>query len=437
MNFTPSRLVLLLTVTIVILTIAVVPACAQTCFKPGGNLQIIHDFTDKEAGNYDASGVTIDQTGNLYGQSGASGDYGEGLVYELAPENDGWIFSPLYSFPGGDNGNGPSGVIVGPNRSLYGGASGGLQNCNNGRYCGLVFSLSPQPTACLTNLCSWWENVLYRFTGRNDAWNGVITASDEAGNLYGVSAYGGAQGYGAVFELTPAAGGWTETILYTFPGGSDGAYPNSLLVGADGSLYGGAGGGGAGGQGYGVAFRLVPSGSGWAYQVIHTFTEAEGYGIGNLVQDSSGNLYGTGAQLGQPYPTAYVLVFMLSPSNGTWTLTVISVQGQENWQGSLNTNLAIDAAGNLYGSTYFWSFASPGHNCNRDTRPDCGENFYEYIFKLARQGDYWVLSTPAYFGNNTEFPNVGALAVDVEGNLYGTTTFCGKYGYGTVWELSP
>jgi len=138
------------------------------------------------------------------------------------------------------------------------------------------------------------ENVLYRFIGINDARGGTITAFDQAGNLYGISNYGGAHGYGAVFELTPSAGGWTESSLYSFTGFSDGAYPGSLLVGVDGNLYGSAGRvPGGGGYGYGVAFQLVPSASGWAYQVIHTFTEAESYGFGNLVQDSSGNLYGT------------------------------------------------------------------------------------------------------------------------------------------------
>ena len=85
--------------------------------------------------------------------------------------------------------------------------------------------------------------MIYQFTGQRQCWrpgNGF----DQAGNLYGFSGSGGAYGKGAVFELTPSPGGWTETILYSFTGGSDGGGPDSLLVGRDGNLYG-AGGGGA------------------------------------------------------------------------------------------------------------------------------------------------------------------------------------------------
>ena len=183
-------------------------------------------------------------------------------------------------------------MIVGPDAALYGTAGGGSQNCSFGG-CGLVFSLRPAPTACLTALCSWTESILYQPTGYNDAYDPGNLVFDQAGNLYGTSGSGGAYGKGAVFELTPSSGGWTETILYSFTGGSDGGSPNSLLVGIDGNLYGTGGSGGAYGEG--VVFQLVrpSSGNAWTENVIYTFTVGNNdVGSYSLVQDSFGNLYG-------------------------------------------------------------------------------------------------------------------------------------------------
>ena len=162
-------------------------------------------------------------------------------------------------------------MIVGPNGSLYGGAQGGIQNCgtDGSQYCGLVFNLTPQPTACLTALCSWTENVPYRFSSESDG-SGVInvSASDQEGNLYGTTTSGGLYGAGTVFELTPSGGGWTKTTLYSFTGGNDGATPTQVLVGNDGNLYGVAGGGI---YGDGVVFQLTPSGGQWTQSVLHAF----------------------------------------------------------------------------------------------------------------------------------------------------------------------
>ena len=156
------------------------------------------------------------------------------------------MLDPLFSFFGGNTGGEPTGGILGPNGSLYGGAQGGIQNCGSGgsQYCGLVFNLAPQATACKTSLCYWNENVPYRFTSDADG-SGVINVSayDQEGNLYGTTTTGGAYGFGTVFQLTPSGGGWTKTILYSFTAGNDGIAPTQVLAGNDGNLYGVAGGG--------------------------------------------------------------------------------------------------------------------------------------------------------------------------------------------------
>jgi uncharacterized repeat protein (TIGR03803 family) len=382
-----------------------------------GNFSVIHDFNGTDGTG--PSGVAIDGAGNLYGPAGTQG--GAGTVFKLAEAGSDWLLSTLYNFLGGANGSSPEGVIVGQNEILYGGANGGTQNCSSGGYCGLIFGLRPAPTACLTGSCSWMENVPYRFTGTTDAYQGGGLVSDQAGNLYGVSGAGGAQQQGAVFELSPSIGGWMETILYSFTGGSDGGGPTTLLVGNDGNLYGMAESDGA--YGYGVVFRLMPSENSWTESVLYNIPTGQ-YGTSDphsLIQDSAGNLYGI-----YQYPgccdSATGLIFMLSPSGGNWVFTELH-HGNENLDGNdVFPNMTLDAAGNL------WGTESVDVGC---INPEA----FGYIFVLAR-GNGWEYSTPVAW-DYTYFPTGGALAWDAHGNLYGTTSSCGTNNQGTVWEFSP
>ena len=377
------------------------------CFGSGGSLQIIRDFTEEDRVR-NAQGVTIDRAGNLFGTAGG-GDNNAGLVYELSPKGQGWVFSSLYSFLGGSNGSGPSPVIVGPDAALYGTASGGIPNCGWGD-CGLVFSLRPGPTACLTASCPWTESVLYQPTGNNDAYDPGNLVFDQAGNLYGTSGSGGAYGNGAIFELTPSNGGWKENIIYSFPGGSDGYGPGSLLMGNDGNFYGTANSSRGS-----IVFQLVPSGGAWTENVIYT-------GVGwptNLVQDGFGNLYGISyTQNDQGFS---VMGYMLSPSNGSWVFSVIYTAPGRLYDPYDTSDLSIDAAGNLY--------AAIGHP---DPGSPVGGNDYWWGAVMINFGSLWYGSAVEFFPN-------GPLAVDAGGNVYGTTFDCGRYddgAIGTIWKVT-
>ncbi len=410
------------------------PACIFDDPKDG--FKIIYSFTAQEGGKQGPnSGVAVDKAGSLYGSVGDGGDYGQGLVYKLAQTASGWIFNPLYSFAGGANGADPGQVVVGPEGGLYGGtAGGGVQNCGSGgtSSCGLVYGLRPQPTACLTALCSWMENVLYPFSGNTDAWAGEVSGFDQRGNLFGFSPEGGAYGHGAVFELTPSNGGWTEEVIYSFTG-SDGDGVNALLVAHDGKLYGTTFTGGHGG---GAVFQLVPSGDGWTEQLIAGFPGCTYYNGCSpvLVQENSGNLYGVNRydryfwlqyygfwdQFGQ--------IFMMSPTDGKWQVTVIDDtcnyyrcwEGMEDSGYDLFYDLAIDDTGKVYategggfpgiGSGYWWG------------------NVLEVVGSGGRQDKFLV----GFSGDNFSNVEVGA-----SGKLYGTTSGCGTYGKGTVWQLTP
>ena len=382
----------------------------QPCFGSQGNLQIIYDFTQQQQDGHSQSGVTIDRAGNLYGTSPDSGSNGAGFAFKLA-RFAGWVLEPLFNFSGGSDGDQPSGVIVGPNGSLYGGAQGGLQNCgtDGSQYCGLVFNLRPHQTACSSSQCGWDENVPYRFDSEGDGSGTVnVSASDQQGNLYGTTTSGGASDAGTVFELTPSAGGnWTKTVLYNFSGQVDGYGPTQVLAGNDGNLYGVAFGGI---NNHGVVFQLTPSGGQRTETVLHAFSDAQ---PAYLVQDSAGNLYGISNADFEGR------IFTLQKNGPGWTFEDFLVQHEQF--DHLN-NLAIDAAGNLYGT------GSGGVQ---------KQYYVTYIFKAsydARHG--WHYEDLDYLGRQDFFPG-GGLALDTSGNLYGTTADCGAYGQGTVWQLSP
>ena len=320
-------------------------------------------------GSNQPSGVAIDPAGSLYGTLSAAGSYAQGLLYKLAGgASPNWFFTSLYSFLGGSNGSSPNGVMVGPEGVLYGAAAGGIQNCGNGSsYCGLIYQARPGPAACASALCSWNETTIYEFTSGTDAAGGTVTAFDSAGNLYGISG-GGAYGAGAIFELTPSQGSWTEKILYSFTGGNDGGGPSSLLMGRDGNLYGTAGGGL---YQEGVVFQFVPSAGGWTENVLYNFTGGvtDGENPGGLIQDSHGNLYGFSEcdmQFGGCSAGSYASgsIFELSPPGGVNFLNVHSSDGEfcpgcGRW--SWFSALTADPAGNLYAAADGFGYYYPNY----------------------------------------------------------------------------
>jgi uncharacterized repeat protein (TIGR03803 family) len=133
------------------------------------------------------------------------------------------------------------------------------------------------------------ETVLYSFSGTPDGrgpWAGLVR--DGQGNLYGTTYQGGAYGYGSVFKVDTTG---TETMLYSFTGYADGAYPEAGLVqDAQVALYGTTSFGGT--ARWGTVFEVDPTGT---EIVLYNFT---GLGDGGnaksgLVRDAQGNLYGT------------------------------------------------------------------------------------------------------------------------------------------------
>ena len=143
------------------------------------------------------------------------------------------------------------------------------------------------------------EKVLYSFSGGSDGvFPDARLITDAKGDLFGTTINGGANGYGTVFELVNTGSGYTENVLYSFSGGSDGRNPVAdLIADANGDLFGTTNGGGAG---YGTVFELVNTGSGYTEKVLYSFSGGSDGAIplAGLFADAKGDLFGTTANGG-------------------------------------------------------------------------------------------------------------------------------------------
>jgi uncharacterized repeat protein (TIGR03803 family) len=318
-------------------------ALGGTAYKvdAAGKYTLLYEFSGYENGSSPYAGLVLDSEGNLYGTTNSGGaNVNGGAVYKLDPAGNETV---LHSFTieAADGSNPFAGVTLDSTGNLYGTAfQSGNEGCFEYSGCGVVYKLDP----------SGRETVLYTFTGGADGGNpvgGVIL--DSAGNIYGTTADGGTpsgfSGNGVVFTLTPAG---QETVLYTFTGGTDGSTPDAGLVfDSEGNLYGTTYQGGA--SGYGVVFKLDPSGK---YSVLYNFTgQADGGNpIAGVVLDAAGNLYGTteygGSAAGQH---GHGVVYEVGPSGQETVLHTFAgpPDGSAPYGGVI-----FDSAGNLYGTTY-------------------------------------------------------------------------------------
>jgi uncharacterized repeat protein (TIGR03803 family) len=433
-----QRTALLLTISCVLPMLAVKPAQTQT-------FTVIHAFTGGRDGGNPSASLTIDGAGNLYGTTyGGGGVIGNGcapsgcgVVFKMSHHSAGWVLTPLYPFYGQTDGAGPvAPVIFGPDGLLYGSTTnGGRGDCIfNFIGCGVVFTVQPSATACHTALCGWIEDPIYQFQSQTDGAEPTNNlAFDPAGHLYGTTYYGGTAscfgyGCGTVFQLTSSGPPWTKAPVYNFTGQADGAFPTSgIVIDRLGVLYGTTEGGGA--NNFGTVFRVTPSASGWTEAVIYNFQNGHDGASpsGGLVIDTEGNLYGTTVTGGTGGGGT---VFELSPSGAGWTFSLLSsLSGPED--GGPEGALALDGAGNLYGTT----LKGGAHQCGN-------------VFKLTQSGGQWTYRDLYDFtcGDDGGYPEAG-VTLDASGNIYGTADGDGPnqncaYGYGTggcgvVWEITP
>ena len=395
------------------LAVALLPTVVTSGAAQAQSLQVLYTFTGELDGAQPYSGVTRDRFGNLFGTT-HSGNQGTnwGNLYELQSRNGHWVFRALSLFDGALE----SGVVFGPNGTLYGTSPNNISHYPHG----YVYNVRPPINAfCHSVICSWDQTILYGFSGGNDGWAprfGSIIF-DQAGNMYNTTSLGGANGVGVVFEMSPSGSGWSEQPIYTFSG-PDGAKPYSgVIFDGTGNLYGTTTQGGQHNQG--AVYELTPSGGGWTQQVLYSFqgTSDGATPTGTLVQDTAGNLYGTTITGGSGGGGT---VFELSPSGGSWNFNLLySFTGGANcgpWGA-----LSFDAQGNLVGATV----------CD-------GANNDGNVFRLTNSGGTWTYSSVYDFtgGNDGRFPYC-SVVFDSAGDMYGTAYGGGTYNKGTIWEITP
>lgn len=379
------------------------------------------------------------------GGVGPSGGFG--TVYKLSPSS---VKSVLYTFQGGNDAANPeAGLIAGKGGVLYGDTAfgGGATKCTGG--CGAVFELTPSGSG-------YSERVIYAFQGGSD---GIAPVGnlllDKSGALYGTTDRGGGTpcapgslppGCGTVFKLTPAGSGYTETIVYRFQGGNDGALvPDGLIRDANGALYGTtqAGGGsgcdaGSGVDGCGTIFKLSPAGSGYTESVLHRFQGAPNDGSrphGALLAGKNGVFYGVTVS-GGPHSAC-----MNNGVAGCGTVFDVKTSGKERvlysfgvaGDGQLpfdDNGLDTDSNGALYGTTELGGTAKCA----------CGT-----VFKLAPSGSGYTETVLHSFKGSSRNDGSGprtSLRADTAGALYGTTPsggsgVCSSGGCGVVFKVSP
>ena len=405
-------------------TMAAQPAQAQ-------KFKVLHTFHGAPNDGTFPHGVVIrDSAGNFYGTTGAGGsgrcsNAGCGTAFKL-DKNGKRVW--LHSFNGMNGWQPLAGLLRDKEGNLYGTTTfgGNATNCPDG--CGVVFKLDKTGN----------ETVLHRFNGINDGDTPeALLVMDGVGNLYGTTYEGPGGDLGTLFKVSKTG---KETILHRFNGpiggGGDGAFPYSGAIrDVSGNIYGVTAGGGAVGGGAVYEFDATSNES-----LLYSFGGGEDGDepFSVLVADAEGNLYGTTKEGGGSGCGGFGcgVVFELSPrSGGTWTESVLyrfcSQPNCTDGAEPLDGPLVRDAAGNIYGTTYV---GGAYNSCNGDA---CG-----VVFKLDKTGKETVLHSFTA-GADGALPWAG-LTMDAAGNLYGTTVLGGDLkceptygGCGTLFKITP
>lgn len=256
-------------------------------------------------------------------------------------------------------------------------------------------------------------SVIHSFAGNDGSGPLAGLAMDAQENLYGSASTGGVYGDGVVFK---ASRNGEEKVLHSFGHGTDGSTPeSSVILNAAGNLFGTTFAGGASNSG--TVFEISAKG---AEVVLYSFAGGtDGANpIAGLAMDKAGNLYGT-TSAGGTFSAG--TVFKVSPSGKH---TVLYNFGQTVNDGSTPVaGVTLDAKGNLYGTTSL-----------------AGTSGYGTVFQLKPSGAAWseVILHQFELQSDGGTPYAG-LIFDRSGNLYGAATQGGdgSGGGGTVFELTP
>jgi uncharacterized repeat protein (TIGR03803 family) len=330
----------------------------------------------------------------------------------------------LYNFPVssyGCCGGGPTAHLTSDGNGSFYGTTPRLGAYNNGS----VFEVTPNGSEYEITLYSFCSDAPSCPDGWDPAYSGVIR--DKSGNLYATTAFGGANGCGTVYELSPSGSSWSHNILYSFPAAPSGSGNDNnctplygVVMDKAGNLYGttsyGAVSDTGGPTGHGGAvFELSPAGNTWTEKLLYTYPYGSDSGV---LLDTEGNLFAIGANSAD-----YPYLFELSlKSSGGWTPRVI-YRFDDLAQGWSPTATPVaDSSGNLYGTT---SAGGP--------YPHAG-----VVYEVVKGQGSWTYKDLFNFdgtaGGETPF---GGVVVGPNGTIYGTTQYGGANSDGIVFALVP
>ena len=315
-------------------------------FVPGGELTTLYTFCSLSScadGEYPQK-ILQGADGNFYGTTDGGGAYGnDGTIFKITPAG---ALLTLYSFCSQTNcadGAGPVGLLQGTDGNFYGITNaGGANAVPNSLGAGTVFKLTPAGAlTILYNFCSLGG------TSCTDGYHPGSLLQGTDGNFYGTTNIGGAHGDGTIFKLTPAG---AFTTLYSFQCQvtcSSGEYASLRVQGTSGNLYDTTEYGGA--SGFGTIFETSLSG---ALTSLYSFCSQtncpDGQYPSTLLQVSGGSFFGTtlggGAQGGGT-------IFQLTPS-GTLTTLYSFCSQSDCSDGESPYALVQNASGGFYGTTF-------------------------------------------------------------------------------------
>jgi uncharacterized repeat protein (TIGR03803 family) len=411
-------------------------AGAGTVFKvAAGSGAITTIATFNGTNGSEPSGLVEDSSGDFFGTAEAGGASFDGTVFEVASGSGG--ITTLATFNGA-NGTGPSGLIRDGSGNIFGTSVGGVMNAvfevaagsstitnlaafnspGGGRpVAGVIEDGSGNLFGTASNGCTTGDGGLFELSAGSGAITTLAASNgpagdlvtglveDSSGNLFGTTLGGGASGYGSVFKV--AAGSHTITTLASFNYINGSAPTGSLIEDASGDLFGTTSSGGANGDG--TVFE-VTSGSG-AITVIASFNGTNGSDPTGVFMDSSGNLFGATDSGGS---SQFGTVFEVHAGSGTIT-PLASFSGPNGQYPS--GSLATDSSGDLFGTAQLGGASGDGT-----------------VFELAA-GSGSITTLASFNGTNGSTPTSGLIR-DSGGNLYGTTNADGADGDGTVFELA-
>ncbi len=424
--------------TIAAVTIAAI--CALPAPASAAKLTVLYSFCAKAScadGSVPRGDLFRDEAGDLYGLATGGGANGRGAAFRLSRASGKWKYQLLYSFCAKadcKDGGGPQGKIIFDTAgNLYG------VTFNPGT----VFELMPN-----ADRSKWSIKTLYRFCRKAGCADGDTptggltypgaesgTLYDGASPLYGETFGGGSAQEGTIFSLAPGAGGWTHRKLHDFCTETetcdltDGALPaGGLSIDTAGNLFGATAAGGT--DFSGTIFELSPRPSRkWKENILYALC-APGCDAGQsptgLIRDDAGNAYAMTSGIG---PNGKGGTLFELAADGSFNLLHAFCSAADCADGHQpGAGPTRDTAGNLYGTTII------GGGNDRDD----GHLGGGVVFKRTSAGDFTVLYAFCAEANCTDgaAPWAG-LTLDTDGNLFGTTSAGGKFGGGTIFEVTP